>query len=85
MKIERVISVYEKSKDKLFTEINVDNLDLDFLKGLFGNSTIDDPNHFKPFKISDSQYDELQYIIEELKKYPLSHYELYIEAFQIND
>lgn len=85
MKIERAISVFDKSKDSLIKEINVDILDLYFLKELFGNSTIDDPYNYKPFKINDFQYEKLQEIIKELKDYPLSSFELYIEAFQINN
>jgi hypothetical protein len=85
VKLERVISVFDKSSDEFIIEINVDHLELDFIKRLFGNSTIDDPNNYKPFKINKFQFEKLSETIEVIKKYPLSKFELFIEAYQNND
>lgn len=85
MQIERVILVFDKTEDKLIAEINADHLKLDFIKRIFGNSTIDDPNNYKPFKINKFQFVKLSEITEEIKNYPLTKFELVIEAYQNND
>lgn len=84
MKIERIITVFEKNKDgKFLSEINADAVTLELLKKLFVPFE-DDPNFYRPYPIEDKQYSELKNIINQITTYPYEEYDLFIEAVQVN-
>jgi nuclear transport factor 2 (NTF2) superfamily protein len=83
MKIERIVTVFEKKEDgKFIKELNADNVNVSVLEKLY-QSYDDDPNFYRPYHIEQIHYNELIKYVEELKNYPFSNYDLYIEAVQV--
>jgi hypothetical protein len=83
MKIERIITVFEKSDGGRFLkEINADVIDLELLRKLF-EPFDDDPNFYRPFQINEREYKELINYVDEIKLYSSLDYDLFIEAVQI--
>ena len=83
MEIERIITIFEKKENgKFIKEINADSVKLSVLKNLY-KPYDDDPNFYRPYHIEQNHYNELINYIEELKNYPYSNYDLYIEAVQL--
>lgn len=83
MKIERIITVFEKCDDgKFLNEINADAVDIELLRKLF-KPFDDDPNFYRPFQITEKEYKELINYVDEIKLYPILNYDLFIEAVQI--
>ncbi|MBI3518136.1 MAG: hypothetical protein HY062_02095 [Bacteroidetes bacterium] len=84
MKIERLITVFEKKEGgKFFREINVDVINLDLLKKLFKHFD-DDPDYYRPYQIEQRQYNELIKYVNEMELYPPTEYYIFIEAVQAN-
>ncbi|MEO8150265.1 MAG: hypothetical protein ABI723_21705 [Bacteroidia bacterium] len=82
MKIERVILIFKKTQETVFKEINADGLKLSLIKKLF-KAFDDDPNFYRPYKINQIQYDELIKHNPELKLYPCTKFDLYLEAYSV--
>jgi len=82
MKIERIISVYKINEDKLFKEIEANDIKLSFIKQLF-SPLDDDPNFYRPYKIEKRQYDALLKQKKELLMFPCSDFDLYLEAVSV--
>lgn len=83
MKIERIITIFEKVENGIFIkELNADNVNVSILKKLY-KPYDDDPDFYRPYHIEQNQYDELIKYVEELKNYPSLNYDLYIEAVQV--
>lgn len=84
MKIERIITVFEKNVGgKFLKEINADVIDIELLRKLF-KPIEDDPNFYRPYQITQSEYNELLKFVIQIKLYPTSEYDLFIEAVQID-
>ncbi len=83
MKIERIIFVFKIEEDKLFSEIDANNINLSIIKKLY-NEREDDPYFYRPLKIEQTQYDILAEYVPELKKYHYSKFESYLEAVTVD-
>jgi hypothetical protein len=54
MKLERVISIFDKKTELLIEEINVDNINISILKNIFIVNE-DDPEMYDPYTITKGQ------------------------------
>jgi len=59
MKIERLISCFDKETDKLIQEYNIDHIGIDLLKSIFKPSD-DDPLMYNPYPIGIREAEELK-------------------------
>ena len=82
MKIERIILVFKKTEETVFKEINADDLDFSLLETLFVPFA-DDPNIYRPYEIGQTQYNELIKYKSELISYPITEFDLFIEAVTV--
>ena len=76
MKIERVISWFNKDTELLVSEKNIDSVDLEFLKQIF-NFSADDPLMYNPYEVDEDK-------AQELKKYVDLHFEFDKYVYQLD-
>ena len=82
MKIKRLIFIFDKKDGSLFKEINADKLNINIISKLFVAAD-DDSNFYRPYKIMDFQYNELVIHLNELKKYKIKDFDIFLEAVTI--
>nr|WP_295875530.1 hypothetical protein [uncultured Chitinophaga sp.] len=63
MKIERLISCFDKENEELLQEYNIDFVDINVLKSIFKPST-DDPLMYNPYPIGPKEAEELKAYID---------------------
>lgn len=82
MKIERLIFIFDKKDGSLFKEINADILNINIISKLFVAAD-DDSSFYRPYKIMDFQYNELVKHLNELEKYKIKDFDIFLEAVTI--
>ncbi len=82
MKIKRLILVFEKNGNKLVKEIVANDLNEEIIKMIF-KSKEDDPDFYHPYLIDESKYKSLIDYEVELRNYPYSDFEFYLEAVTV--
>lgn len=82
MKIERLIFIFDRKDGSLFKEINADILNIKIISKLFVAAD-DDPSFYRPYKIKDFQYNELIKYLNELEKYTIKDFDIFLEAVTI--
>ncbi len=83
MKVERVISVYNKNNDELIHEIIV-SISLELLKSII-NVDEDDPDIYKVYGVDANQYQQFLNYFQDLSNYKFSDFDFFVECFQITD
>ncbi|GAB4043111.1 DUF7683 domain-containing protein [Spirosoma litoris] len=79
MKIQRLISWYDKGNDELIGEINVDQIPITYLRKLF-NPPGKDPLLYNPYTIRQYQANRLvEWVTIDFK---LDKYSYHLECFQ---
>ena len=80
MKIERVISCFDKNTEELVTEINIDDIDLELLKTIFKFKS-EDPQMYDPYTITPEEVDKLKEVVS--IKFNFDYFIYQIDCFQI--
>jgi hypothetical protein len=80
MEVKRVISVYDKVKDNLIEEIEID-IPVDVLREIL-NVESDDFNVFKIYPITDAQLRKFIEMVPKLSKWSSDKVDLFYECFQ---
>lgn len=79
MKVNRVISWYNKNNDDFVDEIQINNLDLNFLKKIF-NPPEKDYLMYDSYKINAKEMDELSKVLN--FNIDIEKFDYYVECFQ---
>lgn len=80
MKIERIISCFDKQTEKLKEEYNIDHVDIEELKGIFHPSD-DDPLMYNPYTIGQKEASMLKKFIS--IEFDLQHFFYQVDCFQV--
>jgi len=80
MKIERIISWFDRSTEELLGEQNIDNINLEDLKDIF-KPGVDDPLMYNPYTINAIEADKLKKIID--IEFDLKSFFYQIDCFQV--
>lgn len=84
MKVDRVITFFEKHGDKFIDEVSIDNItiaDLEKIIGIFE----DDPNLYKVYKLSKDQYLLfLEKLPDKLSEFNFDNYDVFCECYNQN-
>ena len=82
MKIERVISWFDKRNEDLIGEFNVDFISIDILKGIF-NPPVEDPLLYNPYDINIEEVNSLKEYIN--IDFEFDKYTYQIDCFQVEN
>jgi len=80
MEVKRVISVYDKVKDNLIEEVEID-IPVDVLRKIL-NVGSDDFNVFKVYPITEDLLEKFIAIVPDLSKLSFDKVDLFYECFQ---
>jgi hypothetical protein len=80
MKIERIISSFDKETEKLIGEYNVDHISFEVLKSII-KSRKNDPLMYEAYGINRKQSEELSQYID--LKFDFNHYIYELNCFQV--
>lgn len=80
MKIERLISWFDKDTELLVSEENIDSVDLEILKSIFKPPS-EDPLMYNPYNIYEDEARELNKYIS--LKFEFDKYYYQVDCFQI--
>ena len=80
MKIERVISWFDRSTEELLGELNIDNINLEILKAIF-KPEAEDPLMYNPYTINAEEANKLKKVID--IQFDLEHFFYQVDCFQI--
>ncbi|HCN49439.1 MAG TPA: hypothetical protein DIT10_10135 [Chryseobacterium sp.] len=81
MKIERLISWFDKKEENLIGEYNIDTLSLDVLKEIFTPSPEEDPMMYDPYIIHQQESEALKKYID--LEFDFDRYIYQIDCFQV--
>jgi hypothetical protein len=81
MKIERIISYFDKKTEKLIGEYNVDHISLEVLKEIIKNRK-NDPLMYEAYGINKNQAQRLSQYID--LKFDFNHYIYELDCFQVS-
>lgn len=79
MKIERIISWFDRADEELIGEFNIDFIPLDILKGIF-NPPIEDPLMYNPYDINIEGSEILKKYVD--IEFEFDKYTYQIDCFQ---
>jgi len=80
MKIERNITFYNKSNGELAGEINIDNIDIDFLSNLV-KPPKEDPNLYDAYEINKKLASKLR---DKLSlKFDFKQFDYFLQCYQV--
>lgn len=82
MKIERLITVFDKKTEKLKEEINIDYVDLNQLKKIFDVPT-DDPLMYNVYEIKPDQVEPVNILLKDKVEFDLQANVYYVECVQL--
>ena len=82
MKIERIITVFDKKTDRLKEEISIDYVDLIKLKKIFKPST-DDPLMYMVYEITEGLIPQICELLGDKVVFDLQNYQYYVECVQL--
>jgi hypothetical protein len=80
--IQRVLCLFQKDGEDLLHEIDISNLEIDFLKQWF-NPIDDDPLLYGPYQVNFEFYKELCKTIIECRNYNWEDYDWYMECYTL--
>ncbi|AZI24058.1 hypothetical protein EA772_01380 [Pedobacter sp. G11] len=81
MKIERIISWFNKTNEELLGEYNIDHIDLDILKQIFPSKE-EDPLLYDPYTIHRKEAKKLQPYLKDFT-FELEKFIYQIDCFQL--
>lgn len=79
MKIERIISWFDRADEELIGEFNIDFIPLDILKGIF-SPPIEDPLMYNPYDINIEESEILKNYVD--IEFEFDKYTYQIDCFQ---
>ena len=82
MKIERLLTVFDKKTDRLKEEINIDYVDVNKLKEIF-NPSIDDPLMYMVYEVTEGLIPKISELITDKVVFDLQNYLYYVECVQL--
>ncbi|WAC12288.1 DUF7683 domain-containing protein [Dyadobacter pollutisoli] len=82
MKIERLITIFDKRTDRLKEEINIDYVDLIKLKEIFKSSD-DDPLMYMVYEIKEGLIPQINELLNDKVIFDLQNYLYYVECVQL--
>jgi hypothetical protein len=78
--IQREISIYEPFGDQWIASLQIDITPEQL--STFLEAFDDDPDYYRPYAVDQLHYDLLIALVPELHEYKLSHFAIYLEAFE---
>jgi hypothetical protein len=82
MKINRSIGIYKKEEDKLFKEVEINDINITILNSIFIQKE-NDPNFYAVYAISEAQYLALIKYKKELESYEYTLFDMYMETYTV--
>jgi hypothetical protein len=82
MTVERFIAFYEKESDSLSDEVQI-TLSAAELIEIMGIDPEDDPDAYKPYSVTASQFEKFKARVPELAKFDFNLFVVHLECFNI--